>query len=135
MKAFVTIALVGLIAIASAVPLTDDQVKKSQEHAAKCAAVNKVDGKVVHQLKKGDFTNNNESTQKFVHCFLQEAGLVDQHGKQNVDVIIAKLTKSEKKDKAEIQKVVDECKSVEGTSDYNRSFNGYKCYRSKIADF
>lgn len=135
MKSFVAIAVVGLFAVAFAVPLTEEQVKKSQENAAKCAAVHKVDGKVVHQLKKGDFSNNDESTQKFVHCFLQEAGLVDQHGKQQEDVILEKLTKSEKKDKAEIKKVMDECKHVDGTSDYNRSYNAYKCYRTKIADF
>jgi len=132
MKSFVAIALFGLFAVALANPLTEDQVKKSQEHAAKCAAVHKVDGKVVHQLKKGDFSNEDESTKKFVHCFLQEAGLVDKDGKQNKEVIIQKLTKSGKKSEGDIKKVVEECDKVTGATADEKSYNGYKCYRMKI---
>lgn len=132
MKSFTAIALVGLFAVALAVPLTEEQIQKSQEHVMKCAAKYNVEASVVQQLKNGDFSNSDESTQCFTHCFLQEAGLVDAHGNQNEAVIIAKLSQSAQKTESDIKNVYEVCKNVMGTSDCNKSYNAYKCYRTQL---
>lgn len=132
MKSFVAIVFFGLIAGAFTIPLTEEQIKKSQELVMKCAAKFNVEASVVQQLKNGDFSNSEESTQCFALCFLHEAGLVDEHGNQIESAIIEKLSLSAKKEKSEIKKVYDECKNVIGTSACNKSFEAYKCYRTKL---
>lgn len=131
MKSFAIIVVFGIIACAIAAPLTEEQIKKGQEHVKTCIEKTKVDPAVVQQLKAGDFSNDDESTQCFALCFLKEAGFVDANGNQQEDVIVQKLA-VEEKDKPMIRSLVQKCKNVGGSSPCNKAFNAYKCYRSSL---
>jgi hypothetical protein len=131
MKSYTAIIVFGIISATLAAPLTDEQVQKGQMHAKKCIGKTQVNPAIVEKLKAGDFSHDDEATQCFAHCFLQEADFVDQHGNQKEDMIIAKLA-AEEKDKPMIKALVDKCKNVNGDSPCNRSFNAYKCYRSAL---
>lgn len=128
MRSFAVFAIFGLLAIAAAIPFTEEQVKKGQEHVKKCIGETHVDPANVQKLKDGDFSHDDENTQCFTLCFFREAGFMDEHGNQNEDVIIEKL--SADKDKTQVKAVYDKCKNEQGTSPCNKAFNVYKCYRS-----
>lgn len=130
MKSFAAFALFGLLAIATAVPFTETQVKKGQEYVSKCIAETKVDPANVQKLKEGNFNDADENTQCFTLCFFREAGFTDAKGNHNEAVIIEKL--SGDNDKTKVKAVFDKCKNEKGTSACNKAFNLYKCYRSAI---
>lgn len=130
MKSFVAFVIFGVLAAATALPFTEEQLHKGREHVKKCIAETKIDAAVVQQLKQGDFSNQDEKTQCFALCFFREAGFTDAEGNQNENVIVSKL--SVDKDRAQVQAVFDKCKSIEGSSPCNKAFNAYKCYRSAV---
>lgn len=130
MKSFVAFAFLGLLAVAAAIPFTEDQVKKGQEHVKKCIAETKVDPANVHKLKQGDFSADDEKSQCFALCFFREAGFMDANGNQNEDVIVEKLSSSH--DSQKVKAVYNKCKNEKGTSPCNTAFNVYKCYRSAV---
>jgi hypothetical protein len=130
MKSFAAFALFGLLAVAAAIPFTEDQVKKGQEHVKKCIAETKVDPAIVQKLKQGDFSESDEKAECFTLCFFREAGFTDADGNQNEAVIIEKL--SVDKDKTKVKAVYDKCKNEKGSSPCNKAFNLYKCYRSAV---
>lgn len=130
MKAFVAVAVFGLLAVAIAGPFTEDQMKKGQEHAAKCMAEHKVTPEIVQKIKSGDFSAVDDNVECFTLCFQQAAGFVDAQGNPNKDVIVQKLSTT--KDKKEVEAVFEKCKDVQGSTPCKKAFNGFKCYRSAI---
>ena len=129
MKSFVVIFV--LVTIATAVPFTEEQVKKGQEHVKKCVDETKVDPANVMKLKQGDFSADDEKSQCFALCFFREAGFMDTAGKQNENVIVEKLSAG--KDKASVKALYEKCRNEKGTSACNTAYNVYKCYRSAMA--
>lgn len=127
MKFFIVLATLALIASVTAMPFTEEQQKKAQEHIKKCIGETKATPEEVAKLKSGDFSNDDEKVQCFSHCFLREAQFVDAEGNQNRDVIIAKL--STVKDKKAVEALYEKCKNSSGKNACNKSFNAYKCYR------
>lgn len=129
MKSF--IAFFALLAIAAAVPFTEEQMKKGQEHVKKCIAETNVDPAVVQKLREGDFSNNDEKAQCFTLCFFKEAGMVDANGNQNDEVIVKKL--STHTNEAQIIEYVAKCKtSIKGSTPCEKAFETYKCYHGLI---
>lgn len=131
MKSFIAIAVFGLLAVAAALPFTDEQIQKGREHAKKCMEETGVDPAIVQKLKTGDFTGHDEKSECFTFCFLNNAGFVDATGAQNEAVIIEKL--SVDKDKAQVTALYEKCKNEEGSNACNKAFNMYKCYRGAFA--
>lgn len=127
MKFFIAFLTLGLVASITAVPITEEQQKKAEEHVKKCIVETGATSEEVGKLKSGDFSKDDEKVQCFAHCFLREAQLVDANGNQNRDVIIAKL--SANKDKKVVEALYEKCKNTSGSSPCNKSFNAYKCYR------
>lgn len=122
------IILFAFIAAVSAVPFTDEQLKKGQAHVKKCIGETGVKQETVAKLKAGDFSEDDEAVQCFALCFFREAEFTDADGNQNRDVIIAKL--SVDKDKKDVEAAYEKCKGATGSSACNKAFNAYKCYRT-----
>lgn len=130
MRSFAVFAIFGLLAIAAAVPFTEEQVKKGQEHVRKCIVETKCDPSNVQKLKQGDFSASDEKTQCFTLCFFREVGFLDANGNLNENVIFEKL--SSNKDKPKVKEIYNKCKDETGTSACNKAYNLYKCFRSSI---
>lgn len=128
MKSFVAIAIFGLLAVAAAQPFTEEQLKKGEELMKKCIGETKVNPEVVKQLKAGDFSNNDETSQRFTLCFLNAAGFVDANGNQQENVIIEKLSTTN--DKAKVKALYEKCKNEKGSSPHETAYVAFKCYRS-----
>jgi hypothetical protein len=128
MKFFAVFAL--FLAVAAAVPFTEEQVKKGQEHVKKCIGETGVEPANVQKLKQGDFSADDEKTQCFALCFFQHAGFMDSNANQIEAVIIEKLSTSH--DTEKVKALINKCKNEKGTSPCNTAFNVYKCYRSAL---
>lgn len=132
MKFFVAITILGFIAVTSAAPFTEEQMKHGQAHVKKCIGETGATPEDVGKLKAGDFSNEDEKVQCFSLCFFREAGFMDANGNQNRDVIISKL--STDKDKKAVEALYEKCKnSNTGATSCNKAFNAYKCYRDNGA--
>lgn len=128
MKLFITFVVLAFVATTIALPFTEEQQKKGQEHVKKCVGETGATPEDVGKLKSGDFSNDDEKVQCFSLCFFREAGFMDANGNQNRDVIISKL--SVDKDKNAVEALFEKCKnSNTGATSCNKAFNAYKCYR------
>lgn len=125
MKFFI---LLAIVAVATAAPFTEEQLKIGQQYVKKCIGETGVTPETVAKLKAGDFSDDDKAVQCFALCFFREAQFTDANGNQNRDVIIAKL--SADKDPKAVEAAYEKCKGIDGTSPCNKAFNAYKCYRS-----
>ena len=130
MKSFAVFAFFGFVAIVSAGPFTEDQVKKAQDLLKVCIDETKVDPSVVQKLREGDFSNNDEKAQCFTFCFFNKAGFIDANGDQNEKVIIEKL--STHTSEAQIKEFIEKCKNVQGSTPCEKAFLTYQCYHGLI---
>lgn len=69
--------------------------------------------------------------QKFGKCFLSKLGFIDSKGDFQENVAIEKLSKGE--DKAKIEEIVKQCKSVIGDNKDENPIKLYACYLEKKA--
>ncbi|KAG5682561.1 hypothetical protein PVAND_011906 [Polypedilum vanderplanki] len=125
MKVLIIIAVLG---VATAIPFTEEQLKKGQQYVKKCLDETKISPETVGKLKAGDFSEDDENVQCFALCFFREAQFTDADGNQNKDVIINKL--SVDKDPKSVEAVYSKCKNETGSTPCQKAFNAYKCYRT-----
>lgn len=69
--------------------------------------------------------------QKFGKCFLGKLGFIDAKGDLQESVIVEKLSKGE--DRAKVEEIVKQCKSVLGPNKDENPIKLYGCYLEKKA--
>ncbi|KPJ11699.1 General odorant-binding protein 56d [Papilio machaon] len=110
---------------AHTVHLSHSQKEKAHLYIAECMKESGVKSEVLVEAKKGVFEED-EPLKKFTLCFFRKSGIINDEGKLNVAEALAKLPSGV--DKANAEKLLEECKKKTGKNHADTAFEIYKCY-------
>ncbi|XP_063839057.1 general odorant-binding protein 56d-like [Ostrinia nubilalis] len=127
MRPFLFLCLVMAVAGMDAhnVQLSQAQKDKVHQYTMQCIKESGVKPDIISEAKKGHFTDD-EGLKKFTLCFFQKSGIVDSHGKLNVEAALAKLPPGI--NKVDAMKLLEECKKKTGKDAADTAFEVFKCY-------
>nr|AIX97051.1 odorant-binding protein 5 [Dastarcus helophoroides] len=105
--------------------LTDEQKERIKKFHMECSAESHVNPEMIAKARKGEFTED-PSFMKHLFCFAKKAGLQNDAGEIQVDVLRAKLG-AELKDDAATDKLISMC-AIQKETPEKTAFDSVKCY-------
>nr|BAS69452.1 odorant-binding protein 13 [Delia platura] len=130
MKAFITLAVVCLVAGASAldVKLSDEQTAKATVYYNECIKEENVSEEDAMKLKNKDLASPSKNMKCFSACFFEKAGTFKDNELQ-ADVVMEKFGAiiGEEKTKA----ILEKCKSVKSDDRCDTAFALYECFETE----
>ncbi|XP_061391178.1 general odorant-binding protein 56a-like [Musca vetustissima] len=134
MKAFITLAVVCLVASALANPLelSEEQKAKAKVYIEECAKQENVPEEDVMKFRNKDVENPSKAFKCLGTCFFERAGTLKNDELQD-DVVIAKLGALVGEEKAKT--VLEKCKGIKAEDRCETGYKTFQCFHSFKAAF
>ncbi|XP_073846547.1 general odorant-binding protein 56a-like [Musca autumnalis] len=134
MKAFITLAVVCLVACALAGPveLTAEQKEKAKVHIQECVKQENTPEEDVVKFRNRDIENPSKAFKCLSTCFFERAGTLKNDELQD-DVVIAKLGVLIGEEKAKA--ILEKCKGIKAEDRCETGFKTFQCFHAANAAF
>uniref|UniRef100_A0A1I8M8B9 PBP/GOBP family protein n=1 Tax=Musca domestica TaxID=7370 RepID=A0A1I8M8B9_MUSDO len=134
LKAFITLAVVCLVASALASPLelSEEQKVKAREHIEECAKQENVPEEDVLKFRNKDVENPSKAFKCLGTCFIERAGTLKNDELQD-DVVIAKLGGLVGEEKAKA--VLEKCKGIKAEDRCETGYKIFQCFHAANAAY
>ncbi|XP_061391179.1 general odorant-binding protein 56a-like [Musca vetustissima] len=134
MKAFITLAVVCLVAsdLATPVELSDEQKAKAKVYIDECAIQENVPEEDVLKFRNKDVENPSKAFKCLGTCFFERAGTLKNDEIQD-EVVIAKLGGLIGEEKA--KQLVEKCKGIKAEDRCETGYKTFQCFHAANAAF
>ncbi|XP_073813577.1 general odorant-binding protein 56a-like [Musca autumnalis] len=133
MKAFITLAVVCLVASALATPieLNEDQKAKAKAHFEECVKQENITEEEANKLRNKDFSDPSQNLKCFGTCFFEKVGTLKDSVIQE-DVVLKTLGSIIGEEKT--KKALDKCRDIKGEDRCDTGFQIYQCFEAAKAE-